>query len=186
MAGLEQARPQRADARRNRERIMDAARELFAESGVEAQMDEVAQRAGVGVGTVYRHFPTKDELHGALIAQRFAQFVAIASEEREREDPWEALETCLRRCAEIQANDLGACHLVSRGAVVLGLAEAERSALYAVTEELVERARDAGAVRADASADDVPVMMCALSAVASAGKPWERLLQLVLDGLRAK
>ena len=70
----ESARPQRADARRNRERILDGAREVFAECGLDAQMDDVARRAGVGVGTVYRHFPTKEALLGELVRQKFRIF----------------------------------------------------------------------------------------------------------------
>ena len=87
-------RPLRADARRNRERVIAAARAVFAEHGRDAQMDDVARRAGVGVGTVYRHFPTKEALLVALALDAFERVVAEARRALENPDPWEASPTC--------------------------------------------------------------------------------------------
>src|SRR5215217_5750119 len=99
-------RPLRADARRNRERVLTAARDVFAEQGREAQMDDVARRAEVGVGTVYRHFPTKEALIDALVATAFERLLAVAKEQAAREDdPWDALVTTLWAGAEILAAD---------------------------------------------------------------------------------
>src|ERR1700756_2007672 len=84
-------RPLRADAARNRERVLAAAREAFAEYGRDAQMEDVARRAGVGVGTVYRHFATKEALVDALLETRFRQAMERAREALALEDPWEAV-----------------------------------------------------------------------------------------------
>src|SRR5436190_23045316 len=100
------ARPLRADARRNRERVLTAAREVFAEQGRDAQMDDVARRAMVGVGTVYRHFPTKEALLEALAVDAFERIVVVAREILETiADPWEALTRTLWAGAEILAAD---------------------------------------------------------------------------------
>src|ERR1044071_6160977 len=88
-------RPLRADARRNREKVLAAARAVFSEHGREAQMDDVARRAGVGVGTVYRHFPTKEALIEALMVDSFKSIAAEAERALDIEDPWEALTTVL-------------------------------------------------------------------------------------------
>ncbi|MEA2405577.1 MAG: hypothetical protein QOE08_2224, partial [Thermoleophilaceae bacterium] len=88
--GAERTKPLRADARRNRASVLEAARAAFADAGLDAQMDDVAARSGLGVGTVYRHFPTKDALVEALVEERFLELERIAAEKLERDDPWEA------------------------------------------------------------------------------------------------
>src|SRR4051794_33959684 len=93
-------RPQRADARRNRERILEAARGECAKHGANVQMDDIARGAGVGVGTVYRHFPTKETLIDALVAEKYRVAVENAEAALEIDDPWEAFATLLRRNAE--------------------------------------------------------------------------------------
>jgi AcrR family transcriptional regulator len=99
------ARPMRADARRNRERVLAAASEAFATYGSDAQMDDVARAAGVGVGTVYRHFPTKEALVAELVRRKFETFVAQARQALDEPDPWEAFAGMLRRNAELMARD---------------------------------------------------------------------------------
>ena len=98
-------RPLRADARRNREKVLEAARAVFSEQGRDAQMDDVARRAGVGVGTVYRHFPTKEALIEALMVAAFETIAAAAEAALEVEDPWEAFTSVLWRGAETMAGD---------------------------------------------------------------------------------
>src|SRR5215471_9219938 len=93
----------RADARRNRERILEAAKEVFGEQGADAQMDDVARRAGVGVGTVYRHFPNKDVLMGELVTQKFTGFAEAAREALQEEDAWQAFSDLLYATAEHMA-----------------------------------------------------------------------------------
>src|ERR1700754_4180836 len=96
----------RADARRNRERILSAARETFSEHGTEAQMDEIARRAGVGVGTLYRHFPTKDALIGELVRIKLSDFAVRARAKFEEDErPWESFAELIREQAEIAARD---------------------------------------------------------------------------------
>src|SRR5215208_7208931 len=98
-------RPLRADARRNREKVLAAARAVFSENGRDAQMDDVARRAGVGVGTVYRHFPTKEALIQALVVDSFEAIAAHARAALALDDPWDAFSSVLWRGAEIMAAD---------------------------------------------------------------------------------
>jgi AcrR family transcriptional regulator len=181
----EAVRPQRADARRNRERIMKAASAVFAAKGVEAQMDDVARRAKVGVGTVYRHFPTKEALLEALVRDRFEEIAGYALEALEREDAWEGFCELIWRAAERNAKDRGFCELVAgadQSRVV------EETGLAGSTDLLMSRARAQGAMRADVTPDDVPIIMVgAGSVMRTFPEPaaWRRYLTLMLDGLRA-
>ncbi|MDT7790411.1 MAG: hypothetical protein QOF58_8830, partial [Pseudonocardiales bacterium] len=95
----------RADAARNREKVLEAARELFASKGFEVPLDEIATQAGVGPGTVYRHFPTKQALLGAIAEDRFRQLAVHAQAALEIDDPWTALTTFVHRGAELHASD---------------------------------------------------------------------------------
>src|SRR3954454_2648483 len=98
-------RAMRIDARRNRGRIITAARRCMARQGLDAQMEEIAREAGVGVGTVYRHFPTKDDLVDALAAERFERLREVALEALEDSDPWRSFEGFIRKAAKIQDDD---------------------------------------------------------------------------------
>ena len=102
----------RADARRNREAVLAAAKKLFADQGLDAQMPDVAKAANVGVGTVYRHFPTKDDLIAALVAERFERLADKAREGLEAEDAWEGIAEFIRFAAQIQADDRGLCEVM--------------------------------------------------------------------------
>src|SRR3954470_17871367 len=102
----------RADARRNREAVVAAAKKLFADQGLDAQMPDVAKAAKVGVGTVYRHFPTKEDLIAALAAERFERLAEKAREGIAAEDPWEGLCEFIRFAARIQADDRGLCEVM--------------------------------------------------------------------------
>ncbi len=115
-------KPLRADARRNRERVLNAARAVFAAQGHEAQMDDVARQAEVGVGTVYRHFPTKEALISALAVEAFERVAAAARESLELADAWEALTKTLWAGAEILAGDRALAELMAHlpGPVVEG------------------------------------------------------------------
>src|ERR671937_2033472 len=102
----------RADARRNREAVIAAAKKLFADQGLDAQMPDVAKAAKVGVGTVYRHFPTKDDLIAALVAERFDRLSQQARECLEMDDAWEGIADFIRFSAQIQADDRGLCEVM--------------------------------------------------------------------------
>ena len=182
-------RPLRADARRNRERVLEAAHDVIAEQGLDAQMDEIAARAEVGVGTVYRHFPTKDALIGALVATRWSELAAAGEESFDADDPGEGLRDFLWRCARLQRDNRAWAQLTAAGRVA-GEAEHERQELLAVTQRLVDRAKAAGAVREDLEADDISMLMCGTCSVMQATQAhegdtrWERFFELALEGLR--
>jgi AcrR family transcriptional regulator len=178
-------RPLRADARRNRAAIVKAARTVFAKYGRAAQMDDVARRAKVGVGTVYRHFPTKEDLLAALAVDRFEQLAAFAREAAEIDDPWEAVCTFIERGAALHASDRALSEMLAESQLRMREA-AVRSGLPVLIEALVERAQAAGAMRPDARWEDVPMTFCASShAVGPPRASWQRMLALALDGLRA-
>jgi AcrR family transcriptional regulator len=184
-------RPLRADARRNRERIMDAARELFAECGHATQMDDVARRAEVGVGTVYRHFPTKTALIGELLAAKFRHHAEIARRWAERDDGWEALEGFLRETFASIERDATLQQRVwwVDDSEILAVAEAERRQVTGVVDAIIRRGQAQGTVRPDFTVEDIPAVMCAVGAVMAAQARMEmrteRFTQLLLDGLRA-
>jgi AcrR family transcriptional regulator len=182
-------RPQRADARRNHERILKAAKKVFAEQGIEAQMDDVASRAGVGVGTVYRHFPTKDALMGELVAEKFVAFLANTRAALEEDDAWEAFCALLRKNAELMARDAALQDALRRTEVAWDYAAPVREELLRVTAKLIARAQKAGDMRKDFRVEDMPMLMCGVSSTMS-GYPvafdWRRHLEIVLDGLRAR
>jgi AcrR family transcriptional regulator len=183
-------RPLRADARRNRERVLTAAREVFAEHGRDAQMDDVARRAQVGVGTVYRHFPTKEALIDALVAEAFERLLVVAKEQAQRDDdPWDALVTTLWAGAENLAGDRALSAIMSEmyGPVNVEL-ETQLEMAKAMTV-MVERAQAAGQLREDVILDDISMLMCGIGTATakphSVPDAWRRHLAIVIDGLRA-
>jgi AcrR family transcriptional regulator len=182
-------RAQRSDARRNREAVLAAARDLFADQGIEAQMPDVARAASVGVGTVYRHFPTKDDLIAALVFQRFERMADKAREALEMSDPWEALAEFLRFAVQIQAEDRALCEVMGSRPAVMNTA-ARAVGLPELAERMVTRAQRAGALRQDLTWEDLPMIACGLGSLTQAdvgpavGR-WPRLLEIILDGLRA-
>ena len=179
----ELARPLRADARRNRERILKAARAVFAASGREAHLDDVARRAKVGVGTVYRHFPTKDALLEALAREQFELLTQWAREAEEGPDAWAAFNAMVWRGAELQASDRALMEAVAD--FKPGVAE-QASELHASIERLIRRAQEQGRMRPDATGSDVQLMMCGLGSVMQmSGDGWRRYLTVMLDGMRA-
>jgi AcrR family transcriptional regulator len=179
----------RADARRNRERIMSSGRELFARQGPQAQMDEIAAHAGVGIGTVYRHFPTKDALLTAMVRERFQEFAEIATLAEDTVDPREALETIMLRSAQAVEGDVG-FQLAMMGSDQLeweGIEE-QKAALAEVVTRIISRAIDAGVVRDDFTFDDFAMVMCGTTATMyykPASADWRRYLELILHGVSA-
>ena len=186
---IESPRRLRADAVRNREKVLDAARAAFAEHGPEAQMEDVARRAGVGVGTIYRHFPTKQALAEALVEERFARIVAYARELLEEPDPWRAIVRSFEFCATTQEQDRGVADVLARLAgagATTRPPDRHRADLLAITEAMLDRARAAGTIRPDLEAADMPPLYCGLASVVQAGvADWRRYLELLLAGLRA-
>jgi len=184
-------RPLRADAERNRERILAAAAEIFAERGLDVSLDDIAAHAGVGVGTVYRRFPDKDALIDALFEEKIDQAVALADEALELEDPWEGFTTFMRGMCRLQAEDSGfkdALLMRDRGRERVAAAR-ERIAPRAM--KLLARAQEAGAIRADLGAFDVLMLNLCIGLLADRTRDiapdyWERVLTIVIDGMSAK
>jgi AcrR family transcriptional regulator len=182
-------RTQRADARRNRERIMSAGRELFAREGPNAQMDDIAAHAGVGIGTVYRHFPTKEALLTAMVRERFQEFAAIAKMAEQIPDAREALESVMFTSAEAVEGDSG-FQLAMMGSNELeweGI-EQDKAALTEVLSRIISRAAAAGVVRDDFTAEDFGMMMCGITATMyyqPGAANWRRHVELVLHGVCA-
>ena len=179
----------RADARRNREAVMAAAKKLFADQGLDAQMPDVAKAAKVGVGTVYRHFPTKDDLIAALAAERFERLADKAREAIEADDAWDGLCDFIRFSAQIQADDRGLCQVMSSRPEVMN-ASALSVGLDGLCNEMVKRAQRSGELRKDLEWEDIPMIACGLGRITpaemgpSTGR-WPRLVEIILDGLRA-
>ena len=178
----------RADAVRNRAKIVEAAKEAFSERGLETQMEDVARRACVGVGTLYRHFPTKDALVRALIVDKMERMAeaAKAALADEDADPFESFASVLRQGAEQQERDRALTQVVaSQPQSVFREALEEETELSAHMAALVERAQRAGVMRQEVRPDDIPLVMCGCAAVVQNGRDWERYLTFILDGFRS-
>ena len=183
------ARGQRADARRNRRRVLDAARTSFAEEGLDVHVENIARRAGVGVGTVYRHFPTKEHLLQALADDRFAGLADAARGALDDPDPWNGFAGFMRYSAGVMAEDRALSEAMDQRPEMCGQA-AQDVKLLEIVGELIARARAAGALREDVVADDVPSLICGLGRATrakegGAAMSWERYLEIILAGLRA-
>ncbi len=187
MSAIEEqpARPQRADARRNRERVLAAAAELFAEDGCKVQIEQVAQRAGVGVGTVCRNFPTKVDLVDAVVTQGCELLLHEARTALGDPDAGAALRRFFVRMAAFQATHRALAEEMS--APVPASAVPVKQALHEAVGQLMERAQAAGAIRSDIGPGDVTMLLSAISHATSlnAGpEARERYISIVLDGLR--
>jgi AcrR family transcriptional regulator len=182
-------RPLRADAERNRRRILEAARDVFAARGLSVGVDAVAREAGVGVGTIYRRFPTKEDLLQAIVDDRIAEMRRVLADAAEITDPWEAFARAAELFAGQAARDRGFFEALQEATGTLSAPDCARQASIAAIEPFLRRAQDAGVVRADA----VPLDLLALWT--NAGRLprwrtelepelWRRYLAIAMDGLR--
>ena len=184
-------RPMRADARRNRALILKAARELFASERPDVQIDDVATRAGVGVGTVYRHFPDKEALMGTLVRERFDVFNERlrAAIEDERAEPFTALGDAMRdNMASLTEDAATRFAFQNGGERVFAHAQAGVEEYLSLCRVLVARAQAAGTLRRDFDAEEIPMIMCGVCATVGRDKPgwdWRRHMEMVLRGMRA-
>jgi AcrR family transcriptional regulator len=179
------SRPKRADARRNYEKVLAAAREAFAEGGDSTALEEIARRAGVGIGTLYRHFPNRQALLEALYVDEVEE-VCRSAAELEQVEPWEALRAWFERfigyIATKQALASELMNYVERDAQVF---RTSREALFTAGGPLLERAQAAGVVRPDVEIADVIQMVIAIAKIPAADpSQTKRMLHIALDGLR--
>lgn len=182
-------RPLRRDAARNRQRILRAAAEVFTERGLDATLDDVARRAGVGVGTVYRRFPDKEALVEVLFTSRIDEMVAAARQACASPDPWAGLTWYLEYAAAALAGDTGLRQMLMFATYGRDRVAYAREQMRPVIDALVTRAQEAGELRADFRATDFPLIAFMLASVAEYAGPvesglWRRYLALIVDSLR--
>jgi AcrR family transcriptional regulator len=177
-------RPKRADARRNYAKLVEAARAAFTEADADASLEDIARRAGVGIGTLYRHFPTRQVLIEAVYVD---EVETLSRSARDVADlaPWQALTAWLRRYVDYVATKQAlANELFAEGASSEVFANC-RSALYSAGGPLLERAQQARAVRRDVAIADVLYLISGVAKISTANREQaERILEVALDGLR--
>jgi AcrR family transcriptional regulator len=183
------ARPLRRDAERNRVRILQAAADVFTEKGLRATLDDVADRAGVGVGTVYRRFPDKEALVEALFTERIEALVGFAEQALADPDPWRGLVFFLEQTVGVIAGDRGLRQLLMFATYGRDRVDQARAQMLPVVSAMVERAQAAGELRADLRPTDIPLIEFMLGTAAEYAltvRPeiWRRYLALMLDALR--
>jgi AcrR family transcriptional regulator len=176
-------RPQRADARRNFDALLAAARDAFATRGVEASLEDIARQAGVGIGTLYRNFATRQDLLHAVYFGEIEE-LCIAAEEAAGLPPWEALTTWLHRFVGYAATKRAIWESLNRDTDNF---KAARKAMYAAGTPLFERAQEAGEARKDVSFDDLLRMVSGLTGAGFVDQDQrDRVLNIALDGIRAR
>jgi len=187
----QEARPLRADAARNRAAIVVAAREVFAEHGLDAPLEEIALRAKVGIATLYRRFPGREQLVAAALIDKVAEYAAAAAAALEVADPWAGFVGYVYRICELQAADRGLSDLLSMTLSGDEQIEQLRATANAQVIELVERAKAAGKLREDFVGEDLLLLLIASAAVVQvtrldAPETWRRFVALALDGFRCQ
>jgi AcrR family transcriptional regulator len=183
--------PLRADAERNRRRILAAAKDLFATRGLDVTLDEIARHAGVGTGTAYRRFPNKDALIDALMVDRVAELADIARDCLEEPDPWVGLTGYLERALAVQAADRGLKEVLFSSGRGRERSNQARQQIAPVVTKLVRRAKEAGVVRQDFETSDVPLINFMINTLVDFGRDvepdlYKRYLAIVIDGLRPR
>jgi AcrR family transcriptional regulator len=179
----------RIDAARNRERILAAAREVFADGGIAAPLEQVAQRAGVGIATLYRRFPTRGDLVSAAFQDKLQALVDAAELALANGDPWEGFSTYLLTVCEMQATDRGFAALFSAEALDDPRIHDYCTRALVAFERLVDAAKTSGALRADFATNDLLLLLNANAGVGAATRDvdpeaWRRMVGYMLDGFR--
>lgn len=182
-------RPLRRDAERNRDRIVEAARAAFASDGLDVSVEEIARRAGVGMGTLYRRFPTKGDLIDAILEDAFSEICQAADDALELEDGWVGFTTFLEHVFELHVRNRGLKDVIASGQHDRRQLEAARAQMRPRVAALIARAQEQGTLRLDFAPEDMPMLFWTGGRVAeltSAVAPelWRRYLGFVLDGLR--
>ncbi|HEY8842337.1 MAG TPA: helix-turn-helix domain-containing protein [Gaiellaceae bacterium] len=184
-------RPLRRDAQANRVRIVAAARAAFAADGIEVPVEEIARRAGVGMGTLYRHFRAKEDLIDAVLEDAFAAFISAAEQALAEEDAWLGLRSFLERVFALHVENRGLKDIIATRAHGRARAEAMRRRMRPLLRSLIERAQEQGTLRDDFTAEDMPLLFWTGGRVIEATATiapdfWRRYLGLLLDGLSAE
>lgn len=191
MGATVQTRALRIDAERNLRRLLDAATQAFAEEGLGVSVAEIARRAQIGKGTVFRRFPTKEDLIAAILAHRLQEAAAIGTALLDAEDAGVGLLEFMRAGARLQAQDRGFFEAAAQADIAKEQVVAAKEGLLEITAQLLHRAQRAGAVRDDITPEDILLLECASVQAAApfhelAPELWQRYLDLVFDGMRAQ
>lgn len=181
----------RSDAVRNRQRILAAARDLFASQGLEPSLNDIARHAGVGVGTIYRRFATKEALLDEVFAEEFNGLAALAKEGLGQEDPWQGFADFVTRVCELTAVDRGLREIAFGATCVSPSVHTARERLTVTLVELADHAKSKGCLRQELSHLDVHILAILAGAVSDFagqedGHLWRRYVAFVLDGMRSR
>ena len=182
--------PARSDAARNRERLVSGARELFASAGVDVPARTVAGHAGLGVGTLYRHFPAREDLVDAVLEEAFEELIALAECALAEPDPWRGFTRFVEEALDLHARNRGLKDVVATQRHGRERVEALRRRIRPLVARLVTRAQEGGSLRADFAPQDVSLLFWASDraielAADVAPEIWRRQLGFLLDGLRS-
>jgi AcrR family transcriptional regulator len=180
----------RADAARNRSAIVEAARAVFAEQGLDAPYDEIARRSGTGNATLYRRFPTRGDLVAAVFAERMTEHLEAVQAGLADDDAWRGFASYIQTAAAMQARDRGIADLVTMDVAAAPAIEELRSRAFAGLVRLVDRAHAAGVLRADFTTEDVVLLLMANAGLVERAhgistEASGRLIHVLLDGFRA-
>ncbi|GAA5078825.1 AcrR family transcriptional regulator [Thermocatellispora tengchongensis] len=183
-------KPLRADAARNRDKLLAAATQVFGERGMNAPLEEIARRAGVSIGTLYNHFPTRDALFEAIFPDRLAALDRVIDSALADPDPWHGLVSFLEGLFALQAQDRGLNDAVAAQWRLTAEASAACTRGFEQAGQIIERAKRSGRLRPDFEPQDLVTLVWAVSQVIresidTAPDTWRRCLDLFLDGLRA-
>ena len=182
-------KPLRSDALRNRDRLLAAARELFAERGVDVAMADIARHAGVSNGTLYNRFPTREDLIEAVFTDRLEAIAALAAQAAADDDPWRGFAGYLTAVCELQAADRGFNEVATRDLPLSSAAQRLQEEARTSITQLLDRARRAGVLRDDVTVEDLRFVICGIAGTVEmnaglAPRLWRRHLALLLDGFR--
>ena len=185
------SRQLRADAARNRAAIVAVARDVFAEQGLEAPLEAIAARAGVGIATLYRRFPTREKLVAAALTEKVAEYAEAAEQALAAADPWDGFAGFVRRICELQAGDRGLSDLLSMTLSADEHVEQLRRVANSRVTMLIDRAKAGGQLRGDFVGEDLVLLLIATAAVthvtrADAPEAWRRFVALALDSFSTR
>ncbi|HYB48442.1 MAG TPA: helix-turn-helix domain-containing protein [Streptosporangiaceae bacterium] len=186
-----ESKPLRADAARNRDAIVAVARDVFAEQGLEAPLEAIAARAGVGIATLYRRFPTREKLVGAALVDKVTEYVDAARRALAVPDPWAGFAGCVEQICKLQAGDRGLSDLLSMTLAADEQVEQLRRTANDLLITVIDRAKAQGTLREDFVGEDLVLLLIATATImhvtrADAPDAWRRFVALALDSFRSR